>query len=157
MKRRLAPIGMVLGMVLGCQGQTDSISSMLEQARDGGSLKIRQDACSRLAQSPEDGVAEALIELLSHDEHWYCAAHGLGLRKEQRAIAPLFTQLETHPSRMDKYIWALGEIGDPSVLPRLLELQGRIDASTSEGQRVEREIQSAVAKLRGEGAEPRGD
>src|SRR5262245_24982403 len=93
--RSFAAIGVVLCAVFGCDGRSNSISSLLGEVRDGPSVKVRQDACSELARTPGDAAAEALIELLGDDEQWFCAAHGLGMRKEKLAIAPLLTQLET--------------------------------------------------------------
>lgn len=154
--RRFVTSGVVLGMIFGCQDHSDSVSSMVEQARDGGNLKVRQDACSKIAETPGDTAVEALIGLLGDDEHWYCAAHGLGTRREKRAIAPLLAQLEANGPRADKYLWALGEIGDPSVLPQLLEVQRRVDVSTAEGRRVEAEITSAIIKLRRDNPPPGG-
>ncbi len=154
--RSLASIGVILGIAFGCQDQSSDVSSVLRQVRDGASLKVRQDACSRLAEMPGDAAAEALMTLLGDDEHWYCAAHGLGLRKEIKAIVPLLMQLEAHGSRQDKYVWALGEIGDPSVLPQLLEVQRKVDVSTSDGRRADKEVGLAIAKLRGGNPGPTG-
>jgi len=53
------------------------------------------------------------------------AVEGLGLLKAKQAIDVLYEALEhPSPSVRAKAVWALGEIGDPSVIPHLIPLLG---------------------------------
>jgi len=131
-----------------CRGQADDVSSLVATARNGQSVKVRQEACIQLAEAAGDVASEALIGFLADDELWYCAAHGLGKRKDPRAVEPLLEHLDPRSPHTHKFVWALGEIGDPSALPAVQELRDRIDATTEEGRRIARELDEAVSKLR---------
>lgn len=74
--------------------QTDDVSRLVEAARSGGSLKVRQEACLQLAEAPGDAASAALIGLLGDDQLSYCAAQPLGERKEPRAVDPLLERLD---------------------------------------------------------------
>lgn len=127
--------------------QTDDVSKLVDAARNGQSLKVRQEACVQLAEAPGDAASAALIGFLADDGLWYCAAHGLGERKEPRAVEPLVEHLDPGSPHTQKFVWALGEIGDPSALDALRELRGRIDTTTEEGRRTSKELDEAVSKL----------
>lgn len=129
--------------------QTDDVQSLVATAQNGLSVKVRQEACDQLAEAPGDVASEALIRFLADDELWYCAAHGLGERKEPKAVQPLLERLDPANPRTRKFVWALGEIGDPSALPDLEELHDRTDTTTEEGLRMAKELEDAVSKLRG--------
>lgn len=138
----------LLASGLACR-ETDDVSSLMNTARDGRSVKVRQEACIQLAEVPGDVASDALIGFLADDELWYCAAHGLGERKEPRAVEPLIERLDPRSRHAHKFVWALGEIGDPSALQALEEMRGKIDATTEEGRRLAKELDEAILKLRG--------
>lgn len=138
----------VLAAGSACRRQADDVSSLMATARNGQSVKVRQEACLQLAEAPGDAASDALIGFLADDELWYCSAHGLGERKDSRAVEPLLEHLDPRSPHTHKFVWALGEIGDPSALPALDELRGRIDATTEEGRRIEKELDAAASKLR---------
>jgi HEAT repeat protein len=117
----LVTIIALLATGLAC-GQADDVQSLVATAQNGHSVKVRQEACVQLAEAPGDAASEALIGFLADDELWYCAAHGLGERKDPQAVQPLLERLDPANPRTRKFVWALGEIGDPSALPDLEEL-----------------------------------
>jgi HEAT repeat protein len=145
----LLPVAIIALLAAGsaCR-QADDVASLVATARNGHSVKVRQEACVQLAEAPGEAASEALIGFLGDDELWYCAAHGLGERKEPRAVEPLLEHLDPRSPHTYKFVWALGEIGDPSALQALHELRGRIDTATEEGRRIGKEVEEAVSKLR---------
>ena len=129
--------------------RSDDVASLVDAAEGATSLKVRQDACTKLADIPEDSAVEALVGFLDDESLWYCAAHGLGIRKASLAVGPLHARLDPASPRTQKFVWALGEIGDPIVAADLEVLRGAIDATTEDGKRTIAEIDEAISKLRG--------
>jgi HEAT repeat protein len=142
-------VAIIALLATGSACRQDDVQSLVATAQNGHSVKVRQEACVQLAEAPGNAASEALIGFLADDELWYCAAHGLGERKDPHAVQPLLERLDPANPRTHKFVWALGEIGDPSALPALEELHGRIDTTTEEGLRMAKELEDAVSKLRG--------
>ena len=107
--------------------------------RQLGSLKEheRLEALSQIADMGEQVIlllAQALETPLIRWGNWNggkaheLAVEGLGLLKAKQAIDVLCEALE-HPvsSVRAKAVWALGEIGEPSVIPHLIPLLGDCD------------------------------
>jgi len=94
----------------------------------------RLKAFSQIVDMGEKAIpllVQALEAPLFVDKGWYgheahrLAVEGLGLLKAKQAIDVLCEALEhPSPSVRAKAVWALGEIGDPSVIPHLIPLLG---------------------------------
>ncbi|MEZ8218895.1 HEAT repeat-containing protein [Candidatus Fervidibacteria bacterium JGI MDM2 SSWTFF-3-K9] len=94
----------------------------------------RLKAFSQIVDMGEKAIpllVQALEAPLFVDKGWYgheahrLAVEGLGLLKAKQAIDVLCEALEhPSPSVRAKAVWALGEIGDPSVVPHLIPLLG---------------------------------
>jgi hypothetical protein len=110
-----------------------------ELVRQLGSLKEheRLSALSQIMDMGEQAIP-LLIQVLKMPSiqfgNWHSAeAHrlaveGLGLLRAKQAINVLCEALEhPSPSVRAKAVWALGEIGEPSVIPHLIPLLGDYD------------------------------
>jgi hypothetical protein len=110
-----------------------------ELVRQLGSLKEheRLSALSQIMDMGEQAIP-LLIQVLKMPSiqfgNWHgaeahrLAVEGLGLLRAKQAINVLCEALEhPSPSVRAKAVWALGEIGDPSVIPHLIPLLGDYD------------------------------
>jgi HEAT repeat protein len=116
--------------------------------RQLGSLKEheRLSALSQIMDMGEQAIP-LLIQVLKMPSiqfgNWHgaeahrLAVEGLGLLRAKQAINVLCEALEhPSPSVRAKAVWALGEIGDPSVIPHLIPLLGDCDTVSDQAATV---------------------
>jgi hypothetical protein len=119
-----------------------------ELVRQLGSLKEheRLSALSQIMDMGEQAIP-LLIQVLKMPSiqfgNWHgaeahrLAVEGLGLLRAKQAINVLCEALEhPSPSVRAKAVWALGEIGDPSVIPHLIPLLGDCDTVSDQAATV---------------------
>jgi hypothetical protein len=119
-----------------------------ELVRQLGSLKEheRLSALSQIMDMGEQAIP-LLIQVLKMPSiqfgNWHgaeahrLAVEGLGLLRAKQAINVLCEALEhPSPSVRAKAVWALGEIGEPSVIPHLIPLLGDCDTVSDQAATV---------------------
>lgn len=139
------------GVVLGLTGQDrpDAIEALVELSRDSEEL-VRSWATFALGtMSPADTpeIREALFARISdsHDETRGEALVGLALRKDERVIEPLLSDLSSgNAGRLT--LEAAEAIGDPKLYPALVELKSYCSSDTPNAALLEDALASCVPR-----------
>jgi HEAT repeat protein len=128
-------------------GGSNRLEEVVEVARSASSVKVRQDACTQIAEIGGSEAVEVLVGFLDDEVLWYCAAHSLGMLRDPRAVAPLLDRAQGGGDRAFKMVWALGEIRDPQALSALDEMNRSLQPATEQDQRLKQSLEEAIAKL----------
>lgn len=136
-------------MLVSCGGVDHSpdLREVVEVAREGSSVKVRQDACLQIAEVGGDQAVEPLLGFLDDEVLWYCAAHSLGQLRDPRAVEPLLTRARSGGDRAQKMVWALGEIRDRRALPELEAMDRALQPTTEQETRLKQSLEEAIAKI----------
>jgi hypothetical protein len=129
-----------------CGGSND-LEDVVEVARQGGSIKVRQDACAQIAEVGGSEVVDVLIGFLDDEVLWYCAAHSLGQLRDPRAVDPLLVRARSGGDRAQKMVWAVGEIRDRRVLAELQAMDRALQPTTEQEKRLKQSLEEAIAKI----------
>jgi HEAT repeat protein len=111
---------------------------------------VRRAAVAATAAQPGQGAVPLLSPLLSDPDTSVRAevVAALGTCGDRRARELLLEQIERDPGTLGPAVRSLGQLGDATVAPRLIELYGRTSTS------VRLDIIEALAELKEVAAEP---
>ena len=101
---------LLLCLAVSC-GRASDTPDLVEVARSGESIKVRQEACYELGRVRRPDAVEPLIQFLDDEVLGYCAARSLGLIRDPAAVTPLIAHLRKEGRLNKDVVWALGEIG----------------------------------------------
>jgi HEAT repeat protein len=140
---------MLLLFLLGVSacGGGGELEDVAEVARHGGSIKVRQDACAQIAEVGGSEAVGVLIGFLDDEVLWYCAAHNLGQLRDPRAVDPLLVRARSGGDRVQKMVWALGEIRDRRALAELEAMDRALQPTTEQERRLKQSLEEAIEKI----------
>lgn len=100
----------ILGQSCG-GGSGGETRRLIEVARTGSSIKVRQEACAELGRRGDTSATGALVEMLDDAALEWTAARSLGQLKATSAESALVEHLWTHQGQLNRdAVWALGEL-----------------------------------------------